>query len=122
MLTTIFNQGGGGGQTVTLGRAVETDTAQTLGRAKTKALGQATETGIAQSLTSAKRAPIGQTVDDSVAFAMTVRVGGAVEVVGGGWGMAIRQTPILPPRKKDVIELPDGPVENDEAILIHLLH
>lgn len=59
------------GQTISVGQALETDTAQAIARLKAKTLGQATETDTAQAITRRKTLGIGQAVETDLAQAVT---------------------------------------------------
>lgn len=59
-----------GPQTVVVGQAIETDTAQVLGRLKEKAIGQALETATAQAVTRVKARTIGQATETALAQAL----------------------------------------------------
>lgn len=63
----------GGGATVTVGLASETDVAQAISRAKRKAVGLASETDAAQAIGRVKRLAIGLAIESDVAQAVTAR-------------------------------------------------
>jgi hypothetical protein len=62
---------GGGGQTIGVGQATETETAQPVSRSKTRAAAQAAETETAQAITARKTAAAGQAAETETAQAVT---------------------------------------------------
>lgn len=57
----------GGGHTVTVNQASETDTAQPISRLKTKAIGQNSETDLSQAITKRKQKTLGQSSETDLA-------------------------------------------------------
>ncbi|MBG0828541.1 hypothetical protein HS041_12255 [Planomonospora sp. ID67723] len=70
--TVAIKSAAGGGGTVTLGRATETDTGRAVTLSKTLALGRSTETDTANPVTVSKTITLGQAVDATTARPLTV--------------------------------------------------
>ena len=67
----ILGASAGGGQTIVLGQATETDAAQAVSKSKLKAFGQSTEVDTAQAITAAKALAVGQALETDAAQAVS---------------------------------------------------
>lgn len=114
-------------------QAVETDTAQAVGKTKVKAIGQASETDLAQAVTHGKVKAIGQSLESDAAQAVgkakAKAVGQAEEVDSGQSLVVSKSKSIGQANETDSafdVSLPGGPIvvavgqadETDEALTI----